>query len=59
MSEYNYEQDDNGNEAQASQESQLGEQHLELMQEEEQKGTKMATEWVMKKNQQLARKEKH
>ena len=49
MSEYNYELDDNGNEAQASQESQLDEQQLEeIIREAEQEGTKMATKWAMK-----------
>ena len=60
MSEYNYELDNDGNEAQASQESQLDEQQLEeIIREAEQEGTKMVTKWAMKKNQQLARKEKH
>ena len=50
MSEYNYELDDNGNEAQASQESQLDEQQLEeIIREAEQEGTKTATKWAKKK----------
>ena len=50
MSEYNYELGNDGNEAQASQESQLDEQQLEeIIREAEQEGTKMATKWAMKK----------
>ena len=50
MSEYNYELDNDGNEAQASQESQLDEQQLEeIIREAEQEGTKMATKWTRKK----------